>query len=421
MQLVNITLQNFRGIKNLNVTFNPGVNLIIGNNGAGKTSLLNGIAVVLSTLPLFLSNTYLQINKNDIYVTAETTGDVTENLKYHIPVCLDYEVNIEAKIYKERLEKPTESGSVELKTFVLAQHVKQLAETNQPLPLLCYLNAGRGTVKYEEKKQMLIKKGKVERVDGYRGAFNETMNFNDIENWCFRMDLAEYQRKKEIREYKFFKTMVSSFIKFLQGNAREPKIYYSSAWGSLVYVEGGEETPFYNLSAGFQSALCMAMELSYRTSVLNPEFAEGIRDVEGIVLIDEIEMHLHPAWQWRILEALKNTFPKVQFIVATHSPIILSSAKDASLYLMKSVDEVISLASAFGYKISDILEDKQGTKDMPEEVASYYEKIENLIDAGDDKELQKLQESIWDKYGKDSHVSKMIDDFIIVNKWIGEE
>ena len=69
-------------------------------------------------------------------------------------------------------------------------------------------------------------------------------------------------------------------------------------------MEGGEETPFYNLSAGFQSALCMAMELSYRTSVLNPELAEGIRDVEGIVLIDEIEMHLHPAWQWRILEAL---------------------------------------------------------------------------------------------------------------------
>ena len=57
MQLVNITLQNFRGIKDLNVTFNPGVNLVIGNNGAGKTSLLNGIAVVLSTLPVFLSNT----------------------------------------------------------------------------------------------------------------------------------------------------------------------------------------------------------------------------------------------------------------------------------------------------------------------------------------------------------------------------
>ena len=245
------------------------------------------------------------------------------------------------------------------------------------------------------------------------------MNFDDIENWCLRMDFAEYQNKKEVREYKLFKSIVSSFISFLQDKAIDPKVYYSSVWGSLVYCENGQETPFYNLSAGFQSVLCMAMELAYRAALLNPELTDE-KTLEGIVLIDEIEMHLHPAWQWKIVGALQNTFPKVQFIIATHSPIILSSAKDASILLMKSVNEIVALDNAFGYRINDVLSLRQGTKDMPEEISAYYDKIENLLDPYDEKGLSLLQASVNEKYGKDSHVSKMINDFIEVNKWIEE-
>ena len=137
-------------------------------------------------------------------------------------------------------------------------------------------------------------------------------------------------------------------------------------------------------------------------------------------MIDEIEMHLHPAWQWKIVGALKNTFPKVQFIIATHSPIILSSAKDASILLMKSVNEIVDLENAFGYKINEVLSLRQGTTDMPKEISVYYDKIEKLLDTYDEKGLQLLQESVCEKYGKDSHVSKMINDFITVNKWIEE-
>lgn len=420
MQLTRISLKNYKGIKDLSIDFKPSVNLVIGNNGAGKTSLLNGISVALSNLFHWLPVSVREIGQEDIFVTAEDAGDATTNLAYHMPVEIEIETDFDGKTYKSSVIKESESSITSMTAVPLLEHIKHLINDNLRLPLVSFQNAGRGTVKYARKKTISLKQGKTERIDGYKGAFDKSMNFNDIENWCLRMDFAEYQNKKEVREYKFFKNIVACFIQFLQNQAINPRVYYSSVWASLVYAENGQETPFYNLSAGFQSVLCMAMELAYRAAVLNPDLTD-VKTLEGIVLIDEIEMHLHPAWQWKIVGALQNTFPKVQFIIATHSPIILSSAKDASLFLMKSVDEIISLENAFGYKISDVLEDKQGTKDMPEELISYYERIENFLDAGDDKELQKIQESVWERYGKDSHVSKMIDDFIAVNKWIGEE
>ena len=424
MLLKKISLQNYRGIQNLNVEFKPGINLIIGNNGAGKTSLLNGISVVLSAATTLLNSMMLQINANDIHMSYNDTGDATTSIRYHTPVELNAEISYNGKNYIQGIKRVSESANSDVDNLDLGIEIKRLsAEPKQMLPLLNYQNAGRGTVKFKESKQISIKQGKVERSAGYKETFSNVINFDDIENWCFRMDMAEYQGKKEIKEYKYFKTLVINFIKQLHVQAKKPRLYYSSAWGSLVYVDNSEETPFYNLSAGFQSVLCVAMELAYRASILNPELNtdDVDMDVDGIVLIDEIEMHLHPAWQWKILDALKNTFPKVQFIIATHSPIVLSSAKDASLFLMKNVNEVVSLENAFGYKIDDVLSLRQGTNDMPEEISAYYDKIEELLDSYDERGLNKLQETVREKYGKDSHISKMINDFIAVNKWIEEE
>lgn len=419
MQLANISLKNYKGIMDLSVAFKPGVNLVIGNNGAGKTSLLNGISVVLSNLFQWFPIPVREIAKEDIYVTADNTGDATTNINYHMPVEIASVISFNGELFDSKVTKTNESSISSTTDVRILEYIKNLADNNLRLPLVSFQNAGRGTVKYSGKKNITLKQGKTERIAGYKGAFDKSMNFDDIESWCLRMDFAEYQNKKEVREYKLFKSIVSSFSSFLQDKAIDPKVYYSSVWGSLVYCENGQETPFYNLSAGFQSVLCMAMELAYRAAVLNPELTDE-KTLDGIVLIDEIEMHLHPAWQWKIVGALQNTFPKVQFIIATHSPIILSSAKDASLLLMNSVNEIVALDNAFGYRINDVLSLRQGTTDMPEEISAYYDKIENFLDQYDEKGLSLLQESVNEKYGKDSHVSKMINDFIEVNKWIEE-
>ena len=378
MYLSEIFLQNFKGIKSLNITFNKGVNLIIGNNGAGKTSLLNGISVALSNmLRLIPVTTFVNIEQSDVYAETTRMGDVTSSTEYHTPVRVEAHFNDNNSVYACEFVKQTEASATDVVCFSALEYMKDLVDQKQPLPLLNYQNAGRGSsVVYDHKTIYGVQatKRNIDRLAGYNHSFDKTLDFYDIQAWCMQMELITIQKKKLIREYSLFKQIVSSFIRAIENKSATLDVYYSFDSSSLVYVDG----------------------------------------------IDEIEMHLHPAWQWKIVGALQNTFPKVQFIIATHSPIVLSSAKDSSLYLMKSVDEVKILDNVYGYKINDVLAFSQGSTDMPEEISAWYDKVEKLLDPYNARGLAELQKDVAAEYGNDSQVTKSINDFIEVNKWIEE-
>ena len=152
-----------------------------------------------------------------------------------------------------------------------------------------------------------------------------------IQQWCLKMALMEFERKSKIREFQLFQRIVEMFIQQLEDSKREIKVYYSSEIGGLIYDDCESRMPLYDLSTGYRAVLSMIIELAYRAVVLNPDMPEDLQGIRGSVLIDEIDAHLHPEWQWRILEALKLTFPHVQFIVATHSPMIIAAAKNANV------------------------------------------------------------------------------------------
>ena len=116
------------------------------------------------------------------------------------------------------------------------------------------------------------------------------------------------------------------------------KIHFSWELEDLTGLTSeGKWMPLRNLSDGYKSIIRLAADIAYRAIKLNPHLGErAVIETEGIVMIDEIDMHLHPKWQRHIVDDLKRTFPKIQFIVTTHSPFIIQSLK---------ADEVISLDS----------------------------------------------------------------------------
>jgi len=420
MHVKKIHLVNYRGIEDLTVEFEAGVNLIIGNNGAGKSSLLGGISFALESLLWGMGTDKRQITKNEIRAVPVLVGSITESVKYYTPVRIssileldgiDYETSFE---YDENLK-----GDIAAQQFNSINKMQELVnDENSRLPLLSYLGDSRQffTVTNEPDRPS----GQIERRQGYKDCLNGRASVELIQNWCAQMDYAGYRLGHDAVEYVLFKNIVSRFIMELEG-LDKARVEFSPKLNRLVYSENeGGGSLVHNLSAGYQSVLCLVMELAYRTALLNPSL-DSLENLEGVVLIDEIDMHLHPRWQWKILGALRATFPKVQFIIATHSPIVISSAEDSKLILMENPNKIRELPDAYGYNIGDVLELTQGSMDMPQEVKEWRREIEQALDNNDLAGAERIIQISADKMGEESSAVKRMRDFLEVNKWIAED
>ena len=124
------------------------------------------------------------------------------------------------------------------------------------------------------------------------------------------------------------------------------------------------------------------MDFAFRLALLNPEISDP-KEARGIILIDEIDMHLHPKWQWNILNAFQKTFPGIQFIVATHSPIIIASCEGANLIEIKNFRTVVYLESAFAYPINKVLELRQNSKGILTELQQKIACFDEYLNSGE--------------------------------------
>lgn len=205
------------------------------------------------------------------------------------------------------------------------------------------------------------------------------MDVKSIQQWCLKQEVAAVNKGKKIGEYETFKSIISAFMKEINELDEIPEIYYSTQFGELVYRDCREEMAISKLSAGYQSLLWMIMDLAYRVCLLNPELRDRSL-IEGVVLIDEVDMHLHPKWQWNIVKALHTTFEKVQFIIATHSPIVISSAKEVNLILLDEKQEVTYLPGCYGYTVEDVLCYRQESVSRPRNVKVLIDRINEAVD-----------------------------------------
>ena len=422
MHVKHIEVENYRGIEKLELDFQEGINLLIGNNGAGKTTLLNAIGILASQAIQWITGISRMEIGNDAYMTTEVVGDAVVQNTYHYPIRIQGTINYLGKDYICSQEKKSEEGGNETNHFELAQEFTNLlTNTNVKYPLLCFIQAGREHAVRPSGNTVTIAGNESQRTDGYREAFGEKLNLQEIQKWCLQMDFGEYQRKHPIVEYTTFKKIVQQFFERIDPQMQGNQVYYSSVRGSLVRFDGESEKSVYQLSDGYQALFCLIVELAYRTVVLNPSDEDAAMNATGIVMIDEIEMHLHPAWQWTILKALKETFPHVQFFISTHSPVVLSSAEDATIYLMKTPTAVEEVENAYGYEINDILTYLQGSKYQPERVTSYIAEADRLFTNGSEEDLNQLMDRAEKEFRESPQVLKYLRDYIEVNRWVEEE
>lgn len=122
--------------------------------------------------------------------------------------------------------------------------------------------------------------------------------------------------------------------------------------------------PLSQMSDEYKSTISLIADIAYRMAVLNPQIgSDVINKTDGVILIDEVDLHLHPAWQHRILGDLQEIFPRVQFIVTTHAPAVISSAKSENLMILKDYEVFEANVESYGNDINSILKDIMGVSD----------------------------------------------------------
>jgi predicted ATP-binding protein involved in virulence len=159
----------------------------------------------------------------------------------------------------------------------------------------------------------------------------------------------------------------------------------------MSIVKQGTKLFLDQLSDGEKCLLAMSGDLARRMAIANPGLEKPLES-PGVVLIDEVDLHLHPEWQRKVVPALERTFPNCQFIVTTHSPQVLSGARDILVYLLVPENGSIrslNYESPFGRDSNWILEEVMGVEDRPPEIK---EKVMRYLELIDDYEMEKARE-----------------------------
>jgi predicted ATP-binding protein involved in virulence len=164
-----------------------------------------------------------------------------------------------------------------------------------------------------------------------------------------------------------------------------------------------EELIVNQLSDGEKCLLAMVGDLARRLAIANPGLLEQLQG-SGIVLIDEIELHLHPKWQREIIPALTRTFPNCQFIVTTHSPQVISHVQPKDVYLLEKTNVGIIAKrpeSSFGRDSNRILEDLMGVPKRPQDIKNRLHELFAIIDSGNLDDARNLCHEIAQIIGED--------------------
>lgn len=380
MFIKSLDLKNFRNIEDKTFEFKAPFTVIIGKNGSGKSTVLHGLRIAAGTYFTGLKDVKgRQIEEQDIRVSE---GAQLGSFMLERPVIVAAKGIIEEdkgliewqRQIKEN-SKTTTSSYEELGTIKdLASAKYNLykgANSPQPLnlPVIAYFGTDR--LHGSSRKRTRTKGDRIGRYileEGYHNWANMRSSTYQYKEWLatYPMLLANNNEREESRTV-FLETIQQAcpFITKIDIN-------YDQLWLKVSF-EVEEATgqplresiwmPIDRHSDGVATFVEMVAELAFRCIVLNSELgAQAVQSSRGIIMIDELDIHLHPSWQKHIVDDLQSAFPKIQFVVTTHSPFIVQSLKDEELInLEENEDTEIGLTDdPQNYSLEEVVEGEMG-------------------------------------------------------------
>ncbi|MDM8568743.1 AAA family ATPase [Thiotrichales bacterium HSG1] len=397
MKVEKIHIENFTQFTDLPIELSSDVIVFIGNNGAGKTSILRIISTLLSWL-------IARIKQEKGKGSPISDLDIKNNANYSkitVEVLADNQTNFQWTLAKQRKGfKNNQNSNLKDVTHLADLYRNSLTQNEKSnLPLVIYYPVERAVLNIPLK---INSRYSFEQLDGYDNAIIGT-DFQHFFEWFREREDAENEKSRITLELiknnpqkiheKFLyddkqltavRDAIATFIPVFSKLRiqRKPKL-------RMTVQKHGQTLDVTQLSQGEKSLMALVGDIARRMVIMNPCLENPLHG-DGIVLIDEIDLHLHPQWQRGIIQRLHNTFPNCQFFLATHSPLVISDAKDLECYVLDN-KQLTPLKNLYGLDVNQVLVEAMNTEIRNEEV---QEKITELLDHIQDGDLKQANTTL---------------------------
>ncbi|MEZ4932911.1 MAG: AAA family ATPase [Saprospiraceae bacterium] len=411
MRIKKLELKNFRGFEELTIDFpegESGLAVFVGVNGAGKSSVLEGIIKLLHS---YFSRLYEdpiksgqkvernELGKNYAVKVGATIAELKVMLdvgweKFKIEENIDLrtgltENSIEPRIGVQFLKK--ENWTIELEN-------RRLKLFQNPF-LIAYYSSKRN---FPKEIKLVPKDISIPNLKAaFESAFLAETNYEDFLNW-FR-NTEDIENRKRLREDDSFRItaleVVRNAITTFIPSFSNPHVDTTQFGEEIMVEKSGQKFSISQLSDGEKLLITLIGDIARRLSIIN---SKAPLSATGIILIDEIEQHLHPGWQRTIIPNLRRTFPNIQFIVTTHSPQVLSNVPKENVFILEDFKLVEKTPYTYGRDSNSILWDLFAVRERPEKAQEDFSKLSRLMnDPKNDDKAKKLLAELAEKYGDD--------------------
>ena len=417
MYLSKLELCNFRKFEELHIEFDRQLTVLVGDNGYGKSAVVDAAAIALGTFFMYIPRvSQRSIRDADARVASRAVGSTIER-RPQFPVIIRAEGSAYGRSLSWQRELRRDGGKT---TWGNAREMSELSKrVNEclssgaalgdlsewaedgvlPLPIISYYGTGRlwAQSKNEEPRASL-------REAAYASSLSPRANDSSLMRWLRKMTYQQLQRGEPVPELQAVRQAIEESLRRVI-QADDVRAFFDVQSDDLcIEIHGDTVTSLslHQLSDGYRTTLGMVADIAYRMAQLNPHYGSGaIEKTHGVVLIDEVDLHLHPKWQARILDDLTGIFPGVQFIVTTHSPAVIASVTRERLRsFTKGGAVAVPGNQTYGRDVSSIFREVLDVPERPEQVQLLFQGIEEALDNEQFEDARKRIEHLEGQIGQ---------------------
>ena len=372
MRVAHLKLTNVRSIKTAELRFQPGFNLIVGDNGSGKTTILESLAVCISE--------YVRSCTGE--TKARPFGDEAIRMGAE---SLDVECRFEHEGSPVRLviHRPRERGGRQVKRELVGTrtpsvaHSHELREDGAGYAADLSEPAGRPLGVLYSTARAVPKERAPRSLGGRSAAYEGALLDREVGLGYFASWMSVKQSLDDERSRQVLAGIGSSVQRFLPGYGN---LRLGGTDGRTLLIDRhGKTIAVRHLSHGERGILAVVLDLTWRLAQLNVDSPDPASECGAVVLIDEIDLHLHPKWQREIARKFTETFPRCQFIATTHSPQVIGEVEPARIQII-SGDDVYHPEYSFGFDSNRVLQDIMEADPRNRKVCDILTKIKKEID-----------------------------------------